>query len=131
MGGGWRVRGRGGEPENTEGRRRWRRRAQRKRVSMIVRPMMYKGHCQGCGRNRENVFGAVVIILEHDDGGDVDEFDGEWLCLSCAKKLAAKITKAVDACQAKIAGGLIYKMGRWWRKRAKAAPPTEAEQVRE
>lgn len=44
----------------------------------------------------------------------------EWLCLSCAKKLAAALRKAAKDCQKNVDDGLEYRYERWEKKRKKA-----------
>lgn len=76
--------------------------------------MMFRGPCAACGRDAgDKVRGAVEVAPGDRDG------HYEWICLTCARRLAGMLLNAVDKCQKHIANGLDFRYERWQPKAKK------------
>lgn len=75
---------------------------------MRTTPFQFKGPCSACGKDaRSNLRGGVKISVML--GGT----RSDWLCLTCAKRLAGMLLNAVDKCREKIRAGMTYRCEKW------------------
>lgn len=83
---------------------------------MKVRPMTFIGDCQGCNTSSEKGRAAVAMNTDtrNDDENEGDE--GEWLCTTCADKLAKLLTRAAKEARAKVRAGYELRWGKWVKK---------------
>lgn len=81
---------------------------------MLVKSLMFKGHCIGCGWDSNQSRGAVEVAL---DTLDDDDAMGEYLCLSCASDLISLLKRAVKQTTKKIEAGYDYRFDKWQKKR--------------
>jgi hypothetical protein len=77
--------------------------------------MMFKGSCGSCNpesmsAHSDKVRGGEVIPSDSD-------FEGSWMCLRCATRLAKKLNKAVDTCKKNMRAGKEFRDDRWQKKR--------------
>jgi hypothetical protein len=79
---------------------------------MKIVAMQFKGDCACCGHYSERARGAVEV--------EISNGSQEWICLRCARKLAARLQKAAELCRQKIRKGLEFRFDRWQAKSKKA-----------
>ena len=82
--------------------------------------MMFKGSCGSCSQDSMSAHSDKVrggVEVNPCNG----EFDGDWMCLACAARLAKKLNKAVETCRKNIRAGKEFRNDRWQKK-----PTTQA-----
>ena len=81
--------------------------------------MMFKGSCGSCSQDSMTAYSDKVrggVEVHASDG----EFDSAWMCLACAKRLAQKLSKAIDTCRTNMRAGKEYRNDRWQKKQPTA-----------
>lgn len=80
-------------------------------MTMKVIPLEFGGPCTACNtRSIERTKGGIEI--------GIGEFSEEMICLGCARRLAARLLKAIANCVKFRAQKLIYRNDRWMTKEA-------------
>lgn len=81
---------------------------------MKARPFMFSGSCSGCHTSKENRT-AVAFNIDSDDDKEQGVHCSDWLCLRCARILAAKIDRAATKARECRRLGLVYRHGKWMK----------------
>ena len=74
---------------------------------MKAKAFQFAGPC-GCGKYSEKPRAAIALYPD-----DEDEWDGEWLCMPCARFLFVRLERAIAAAKHHQRQGHIYRHDKW------------------